>query len=133
MFEYNTTIKLFHTDAAGILFFGAIYTLAHETVEAWMEKSGIPIKDILYKRDYLIPVVHSESDLRHPLRVGDKICIRASIEHVGNSSFSTAYEFSNDAGELLAKVKIVNVSILKATGVKIPLPTELLEKLLKHS
>ncbi len=39
-FEHKTKIGLHHTDAAGILFYSHIFTLAYDAFDAWLEHIG---------------------------------------------------------------------------------------------
>ena len=131
MYFETHSIKLSHTDAAGVIFYGRIYELAQEVVENYLNQIGFGVGSMLREKEYITPVVHSEADYFLPMRVGDDITIEIGIEKVGKSSFTTYYLFFNVQKNLLAKAKTVNVSINKKTGKTIPLPEDFKNVLIK--
>jgi 1,4-dihydroxy-2-naphthoyl-CoA hydrolase len=127
MYIYNTKVRLFHTDAANLIFFGSLFNITHECYEEFLEKSGFSVKKILADNKFHIPVVHAEADYIKPLRLGDKIEIRMTLNSWGKSSFSLNFVLLNESGEKTAIVKTVNV-VIDARSCK---PIEIPEKLFK--
>ena len=39
MYEYNTAIRMQHTDAYGVVFFASVFVLAHECYESFFERT----------------------------------------------------------------------------------------------
>jgi len=72
MFGYNCVIRLHHTDAAGVVFFASLFTLAHECYEAFLDNVS-PLGKLLTDGDVLIPIVHAEADFKLPLRVSGAV------------------------------------------------------------
>ena len=132
MYHETITIKLSHTDAAGVIFYGRIYELGQGVVENYLNKTGFAIGTMLKEREYIIPVVHSEADYLLPMQAGDEVNIEIGVEKVGNTSFTTYYLFFDPKKNLLARAKTVNVSINKKTGKKIPLPEDFKNMLIKE-
>jgi 1,4-dihydroxy-2-naphthoyl-CoA hydrolase len=126
MFIYNTKIRLFHTDAANLIFFGSLFNITHECYEEFLEKSGFSVKKILDDNKFHIPVVHAEADYIKHLRLGDKIEIRMTLISSGKSSFSLDFVLLNESGEKTASVKTVNVVIDAISGKPIKIPKKLL-------
>ncbi len=133
MFEYNTTIKMHETDAAGVLFFANQFKLVHDAYEAFLESKGFAIKDLLANMAFHLPIVHAETDFKAPLRVGDKVVVRLKLKKTGNTSFTLIHEIYKNGTELTGAGETVHVCINKDTDAKIALPTELLETICRHS
>lgn len=132
VFTYTTTVRLHLTDAAGILFFGNYFVLAHDAYEAFVTASGFSFRSILEHESFMVPIVHAEGDYKQPLRVSDQITIDVGLDRLGESSYALFYHLKNQEGELVAALKTVHVVVDKHTFQKLPLsPTlrEALEKL----
>lgn len=125
MFSYRTVIQLHHTDAAGVVFFGHLFVLAHDAYQAYMESIGCGLRGILEHGDYHLPIVHAEADFKAPLQVGDVVNIHVQVERLGESSFTLGYEVQNDAGLTAATVRTVHVALDPRRGAGIPLPQTL--------
>jgi len=131
MFTFKTRVRLYHTDAAGILFYSRIYNLAHDAYEEMLRHAGLDVRTIITKSDFLFPFVHSEADYRKMITVGEELEIRVNVEKIGKSSFTLLFRFINSNQEEAAVVKTVSVSVDKKSGQKIPLPEQLLRAILK--
>jgi 1,4-dihydroxy-2-naphthoyl-CoA hydrolase len=127
MYIYNTKIRLFHTDAANLIFFSRIFEIAYECYEEFLEKSGFGVKKILDDNEINMPVVHAEADYIKPLRIGDKIEIRMSLNSSSKSSFTLDFALFNESGEKAAKVKTISVVIEAKNGKSIKIPEKLLK------
>ncbi|MCP4230941.1 MAG: acyl-CoA thioesterase, partial [bacterium] len=88
IYEFKTSVKMYDTDAAGILFFGNQFRLVEDAYEAYLESKGFPLVNFLDKTSYIMPVVHAETSYRAPLRVSDKIVIKLTIAKIGTTSFT---------------------------------------------
>ncbi|MCP4220163.1 MAG: acyl-CoA thioesterase [bacterium] len=126
MYQYETTIKMHHIDAAGVLFFAHQLTLVHDAYEAFLESGGMGLAKLL-KKDYVLPIIHAETDYKAPLRVGDRVTIRLTVQKEGQSSFVLAHEIVKESGQLAGSGHTVHVAVNKQTQEKIPLPGELKE------
>ena len=133
MFTYKTQIHLHDTDAAGILFFAHQFTIIHDAYEQLLEKLGFSFPTMLKQRSYFLPIVHAESDYKSPLFVGDKITVRITIGHIGETSFSFLYTIHNQKNVLVGSANTVHVTIDKKKRTKIKLPKEVLASLGKFS
>ena len=127
MYIYNTKIRLFHTDAANLIFFSRIFDIAYECYEEFLEKSDFGVKKIINDNNINMPVVHAEADYIKPLRIGDKIEIRMSLNSSSKSSFILDFALFNESGEKAAKVKTVSVVIEAKSGKSIKIPEKLLK------
>ena len=128
IFTYTTKIGLHHTDAAGILFYSQIFTLAYEAFDAWLEHLGVGVAWIINESDFLFPYVHAEADYLSGMAVGQMATIDLSIEKIGASSLTVVYFFRVEERQT-ALVKTVHVAISKETQSKMDLPQSLIEAL----
>ena len=129
MYTYQTKIKLHETDAAGLLFFANQFKLVHDAYESLLENVGFGFAQLLRDKDFFLPIVHAEADYKLPLFVGDVIEIQVTVEKIGDTSFTFAYKLVNHKGELVGTAKTVHVTIDKATHTKIPLPSDMRDKI----
>ena len=87
MHTYQTKIKLHETDAAGVLFFSNQFKMIHDAYESLLERMGFGFGELLRAKDFTLPIVHSESDYKAPLFVGDLLEIQVFVEKAGKTSF----------------------------------------------
>lgn len=116
-------------DAAGVVFFGHLFTLSHHLFETGI----VPLFNMSWKEwfnngQWIAPIKHCEATYQKPLLGGQTYDILASVRHVGESSFSFAYNFSlND--EEHCTVTIVQVFCDRDLGKKIPIPSTIRQQL----
>lgn len=121
MYKYQTTIRLHHTDAAGVIYFASLFVLAHECYESFLEQYT-SIGSILDQNELLIPIVHADADYLMPLRVSEKITIEMTVTKIGKSSFELGYTFTNSSSQITAEAKTAHVVIAKDTRKPMPIP-----------
>jgi 1,4-dihydroxy-2-naphthoyl-CoA hydrolase len=121
-FSCESVVRLYDTDAAGFLFFGAQFRFAHEALEEFVGHIGQPIGATIRDRDVLFPVVHAEADYRVPLAVGDRLQIAVVVRALGDRSFSMGYRLLLADGREAGSVMTVHASVSAATGTSCPLP-----------
>jgi 1,4-dihydroxy-2-naphthoyl-CoA hydrolase len=129
LYTYQTKIKLHETDAAGLLFFSNQLKLMHDAYESLLETLGVGFAELLRNKNYFLPIVHAEADYKQPLFVGDVIEIQVTVESVGTTSFTFAYQIFGNKENLVGTGKTVHVTIDKKTGKKTPLPPEMRSKI----
>ena len=125
LFNYNTTIKLHDTDAAGPLFFGNLFKIAHDAYESFMESKNLSLARLLKEANFILPIVHAEADYRLPLFVGDKLFIKIQCVKIGKSSFTLLYDFFNKDNKAVGLVQTVHVAVSNEQGGKISLPEKI--------
>jgi 1,4-dihydroxy-2-naphthoyl-CoA hydrolase len=129
MYTYQTKIKLHETDAAGLLFFANQFKLVHDAYEGVLENIGFGFAALIREKDYFLPIVHCEADYKAPLFVGDVIEIQVTVENVGTTSFTFAYNLIDAAYVTVGTARTVHVTMDKKTRKKIPLPADLRAKI----
>jgi 1,4-dihydroxy-2-naphthoyl-CoA hydrolase len=125
VFEFRTSVRLHHTDAAGLLFFADQFRLAHDAYETFMESVGFPFAPLLRSGEFLLPVVHAEADFKGMLQTGDKLLIQVRAERIGDTSFTLAYTILRNDTELVGSVKTVHVLVNRSNMQKLPLQPKL--------
>ena len=124
-FTSGSVVRLYDTDAAGFLFFGAQFRFAHEALENFLEHLGLPIGRIIRGREALFPVVHAEADYRAPLAAGDRLTVRVVVRALGERSFSLGYRLLLADGREAGSVVTVHAAVNAASGASCPLPDAL--------
>lgn len=122
LFKHKTSIQLYHTDASGYIFYGALFQLTHETLSAYLKEKNYSLQSRFEERDYFMPVVHVESNFMMPLKTEDEVDIHLKFIEVKESSFRLGYTFYLK-GEEAANAQIVHVCI-NSHRKKIDIPEE---------
>ena len=128
-FKYETTVKLYDTDAAGIMFFGNYLRVAHDAYQAFLESCGFSFADALNEGKLLIPIVHAEADYMQPLVVGDRLTVELTASKISLHSFVLKYRLCRPDSTLVATVSTVHVTTDRAATEKIELPGTLRQAL----
>lgn len=129
IFKYDTTIKLYMTDAVGFLFFAEQFRMVQDALEAFLESRGMPVRYFIDKAPYSMPVVHASSNFKAPLRVGDRVTVQLQVRDFGESAITLSHEIYKDGKDFTGGGETVHVSIDKRTGETINLPREIIDKL----
>lgn len=121
-FIHQSVVRMYDTDAAGIIYFSSQFRLAHDAFEALMDAEGFSLRDLFSTSPFLFVIVHAESDYMDSLRLGDIVTIHVSVSRVGSSSFTMHYElYSDDVHK--GRVETVHVCIDRETRRKEPIPS----------
>lgn len=128
MTRHRVTVRLHHTDAAGVLFYGRLFELVQEAFEAALERCGLPLGELLRGGGFRIPVVHAEADYAAPIRAGDALTVSLAFK-AGNRSLRVTAGLTDAAGRRVASVTVVHAAVSAATGRPAPLPDALLRAL----
>ena len=128
MYTYQTTIRLHHTDAAGVVFFSNLFVIAHDAYESFLE-SHLTLNTLLSDGAYIIPIVHAEADYLLPLSLSETISVELSLEQTGTSSFNLGYVIKNSKMETAVRLKTIHAVQLKDDRKSIPIPEPLRDAL----
>jgi acyl-CoA thioester hydrolase/1,4-dihydroxy-2-naphthoyl-CoA hydrolase len=127
-FETEIQIRFRQADPAGILFFGEIFSLAHDCFEEFISETGIGWKTWFHTKDYLVPIRHTDCNYLKPFFAGEKYQIKANVLKFGETSFQMQYVFSK-ANNIHAKVTMAHAFLDAKTKQKIPVPEQFKLKL----
>ena len=129
MFEAKIKVRLYDTDAAGVVFFANYFKLAHDAYEEFMDSIGCGIDRILKETAYILPVVHGEADYKKPLTLGETVTVSITAQ-VKETSFVLYYTLKDVQGGTAAILETVHVAVDGKTKKKIPLPENVRQGLL---
>jgi 1,4-dihydroxy-2-naphthoyl-CoA hydrolase len=124
MFETQVDVRLYDTDAAGIVFFANYFRIAHDAYQVFMKSIGHGLDRIIGQSDYLLPIVHAEADYKKPLVFGNIVTVSIKGQ-VKDTSFVVSYTLKDESGVTVAQLQTVHVAMDKRTGKKIALPEEI--------
>ena len=126
--EYHTVVKMYDTDAAGILYFANQFRFVHDAWESFLNSKGIFIHKLINSSEYMFVIAHAESDYIAPVYLGDELMVLLNVERIGKQSVTFKYDLFRD-NELVGKAKTVHVAIDSNTRKAIELPQDLLDTL----
>ena len=89
-FEFRITARFFEIDRAGIVFFGRVYSTHTPRWKGARSAFGHP--EAMFSSLGGMPLVHSEADYQHPIRMGDKLVVSMTVQRLGRSSVTFDYE-----------------------------------------
>ena len=124
-FVHPVTVRLHHTDAAGVIFCSRLLELAHEAYEALLDETGLGVGRILADGEVLLPVVAVEAEFTKPIRVGDRLRVELTLTRSGDHSYQVAYRFRNPAGQVSARAVTRHVALDAAGTGPVQLPPPL--------
>lgn len=128
-FQKDLFIPFHYVDAAGIAFFGHIFTLAHQTFEAFvMETLQCPWHHWFHHPEWIVPIKNTEANFFAPLLAGQTCQIQLKVKEIRTSSFCMHYDFFQNE-HLCCTVKMSHVFCDRIKQQKIPIPTQLLTTL----
>jgi 1,4-dihydroxy-2-naphthoyl-CoA hydrolase len=127
MFQTDKTIRLHHTDGAGVIFFAQLLVLAHECYEAFMD-TVLPLRTILDQGQILMPITHAEADYQKPIRVGDCLTVTVTLGSQTDHSFTLNYVFKRD-NQQVATASTRHVVVCADFSGKTKIPAELRQAL----
>jgi 1,4-dihydroxy-2-naphthoyl-CoA hydrolase len=127
MFQTDKTIRLHHTDGAGVIFFAQLLVLAHECYEAFMD-TVLPLRTILDQGQILMPITHAEADYQKPIRVGDCLTVTVTLGSQTDHSFTLNYVFKRD-NQQVATASTRHVVVCADFSGKAKIPAELRQAL----
>ena len=123
------TVNFDEADGEGIVFFGNYFRLAHRALEAYLARIGFTWEEWFKNKEFGVPLRHVEADYLRPLRPGDTFVAVIQISEIGDSSVSFDYEFQDQAGKALAKLKTAHVFASRSEFRKISIPADVRAKL----
>ena len=91
MFKTYNKVRMHDTDMAGILYFARLFRFAHDALEEFIEAQGYSFEMMFHGDHFVFVIVHCEADYLASLKVGDKLTVHLTIDHIGNTSFTIYY------------------------------------------
>ena len=123
--HYTCFIPFHLTDTAGILFFGHVFTLAHQAFEHFViHQLECPWSHWFQNPGWIVPIKHAEAQYFHPLHAGLECQIEILVTALTTSSFTLNSSFYQQ--NLCSVVKTVHVFCNHLTKQKMPIPQSIL-------
>lgn len=124
-FEKRQLIRFHHCDPAGIVFYPEYLIIIDEMIEDWFTFGmKTSFADLHARHRIGIPAVRIEVDFLSPSKIGDELCLRLAVTHIGTKSFKLMVEGSVDG---VVRLRAVLVRVAAALdGLRgIPIPDDL--------
>jgi len=118
---HRQTVRLSHTDAAGVIFYPRLLEMTHEAYEVMLDELGEPLAGALESDEPIAPIVRCEADYRRPMTLGTEVEIEISVIREGESSFTLGYVFRDPEEEELARAQVTHAAIDRVSGRSVPL------------
>ena len=116
LFQFQTRVTLYDSDAAGVLFFANQFRLVHDAYEAFLESKNLGLSKIVREADFLLPLVHASTNYKAILRPGDPVNIKLALKKMGKTSFTVSHEIYKADGTLAGHGETVHVMNFRRTS-----------------
>jgi 1,4-dihydroxy-2-naphthoyl-CoA hydrolase len=113
-FNYQYTIGLRDTDAAGVAYFASIVSIFHVAYEASLIESGIDLKSMINNDEIAVPIGSVTANFFRPLFCGDRIAIELTPQAIDRSTFEINYQILADR-QLMATATTKHIIIDRQT------------------
>ncbi len=107
-FRCTRLVEFNDTDMAGIAHFTAFFRWMEEAETAFLRSRGLTVLGEWQGEKVSLPRVAASCDFLKPARFGDELTVAVTVEKVGRSSLTHAFEFFK-GGEPVAKGHITAV------------------------
>jgi acyl-CoA thioesterase FadM len=124
MIFQERTVHLIDTDATGFLYFTSQQVFVVELIEELF-----PMRELIFKRCYALPIVEAYSVYKKSLTVGDKVRISLQISEIKEKSFKWHSIIYDQKDQIAGEVELTHVAIDRETREAIPLPLEVIDVL----
>lgn len=116
-------------DPAGIVFFGHLFSLAHEVYEQFIqEKLSITWSDWFNNEEWIVPIKQTQASYFVPLFAGLWYQVRLELKQMTTSSLTLVYRFYKEEVEH-CQIEILHVFCDRRTKKKLSIPQEIRNKL----
>ena len=124
-FSNAMRVRMYDTDAAGILYFADQFRFVQDTVEAFFENIGFSIPDMVTGGEYITPTVHAECDYFRSLKAGMRITVAVEVEKLKTTSMILGFEITGADEVVYGRARMVYVFLSRIGGGKIPIPRKI--------
>ena len=121
IFTTPATVRMYDTDAAGILLFANQFRFVQDAFEAFLESGGFPFSEMFSRSEVLFVVVSAKANYHAPLLVGDHLAIQVAVLKIGNTSFTMEYQLLR-GDQIVGNAQITHVCINRENRSKTPIP-----------
>ena len=126
-FVHHTTARFHQVDRAGIAFFACAFEYAHDCFdEILIAAFDDPNLD---KLGFGMPLVHAEASYKRPIRLYDRLELRATIERQGERSVTFRYDVVGDDDVLRCVVHLRHAFVAFPEFVGRSVPDHFIERM----
>lgn len=97
-------VRFQDVDAAGVIFFAAVFEYCHDLYVEYLDAHGVSLVEVLKQRQWAAPIRHAEADYLRPLRFGDEIAVSLPVAHLAESELTLGYRITLGASREVAVV-----------------------------
>jgi len=125
-YRASVRVRFAEIDRAGIVYYPRFFHYFHIAFEEFFDDCvGTPYHDLIDRRRIGFPTVHLECDYRAPLNYGDRLEVRLSVLHLGDSSVKFLYRIHREGEEAAAEATVTVVCVDMDSFRPIPVPDDL--------
>jgi YbgC/YbaW family acyl-CoA thioester hydrolase len=122
-FTWDLRVRFVDTDASGRIHYTAMFRYFEAAEFEFLRRAGVSYNDF---PDHGFPRVHVDCDYKGATQNDDMLTIAVTVAHLGNSSFTYAFQATAAGdGREIAEGKITVVCLSKATGKPVTVPEAL--------
>ena len=129
-FTLRRKIKWGESDPAGIVYTPRFHDYLMEAIDAWLETViGIDWFRLNTEMGLGSPMVHTSIDYHSPVRPGDILDVKVTLDHIGSSAYTLEIGGYKADGTHVFQGKAVSVVISRETWKSHPMPDEYRERM----
>ncbi|BCU66736.1 thioesterase [Sulfolobales archaeon HS-7] len=125
-FIYRDYVRIYDTDAQGIVHYAGYYRFFTNAMERFMEQE-IRIAYPLVNENLWFVIVESHAEYKKPAKIGDELSVYLSYEVVSEKAIKFKFLLRRDEDEI-AQGHLVQVAINPKEWKSIPIPPEVLSR-----
>lgn len=125
-FEWSRLVEFYETDLAGIAHFSNFYRWMESAEHAFLRSRGITV----HREGLGWPRVNANADFKKPVRFGDLVRVKVTIDEIRTRSICYRFEFFvNESEDLHAAGAMTSVCVDLATMKAVEIPEAMRQKL----
>lgn len=129
-FKQDLFVPFHLVDAAGVLFYGHIFTLAHQTFERFIvEHLNLSWQSWFNHPEWIVPIKQTQATYYQPILAGLSCSIHLHVQEMRTTSFQVDYQFFQREA-LCCQAQTVHVFCDRATKKKREIPDSIRDILL---
>ena len=92
-FHTEVTVKFYQIDAGGVLFYGNLFTMAHDAFESFLKALSIEWSSWFQNPEWGMPIRRTEAEYLKPMIGGETYRVEIQVQKLGETSFTLGYRF----------------------------------------
>lgn len=127
-FSCDRVVRFRDTDAAGVVYFGAVLDFCHEAYERSLAAAGLDLRTFFSSQGYGVPIAQAEVKFLRPLFCGDRLTIALTPQQTAPHRFEITYDLflADDRDRPVGHARTRHVCIDAPTRSPLDLPPELI-------